>query len=120
MTINEAFERWKKSAPKEYSCVNGVITGGQGYYGFAYCRKHSNVRYGHDVCPKKCKDFCKMANGGLFDAFMFLYHNYPDAYNKKFNIDEDDPLYKRGWDEDLHNFIQYGEIKEPKDPTEVF
>ena len=97
MTIYEAFEQWKKEdASKSDLCLYGGIDGGPGYIGFGSCdnENHPNVRYGCEYCPKDCKDFYMTTESRLFNIFEIEYDNNREYFNKKYNIDENDPRYK--------------------------
>lgn len=94
MTVNEAFEEWKKTAYVGILCSYGGLSGGPGYLGFGECKHpdHKGVRYGCSSCPNNCQDF----NGNAavqFQTFLSLYRNNPSYFNEMYNIDKNSDNY---------------------------
>ena len=93
MTVDEAFEEWKKTAYVGILCSCGGLEGGPGYLGFGECKhpNHKDVRYGCNSCPKNCLDF-RADVATQFQTFLSLYRNNPrfisDCENDGYKITE--------------------------------
>lgn len=94
MTVDEAFEEWKKTAYAGILCSYGGLSGGPGYLGFGECKHpdHKNVRYGCSLCPNNCPDF-KGDDAIQFQTFLSLYRNNPSYFNEAYNIDKNSANY---------------------------
>lgn len=94
MTVNDAFEEWKKTAGVGILCSYGGLSGGPSYLGFGACKHpdHKDVRYGCSLCPKNCPDF----NGDdatQFQIFLSIYRNSPSYFNEAYSIDKNSAYY---------------------------
>ena len=96
MTVDEAFEEWKKTAYVGILCSYGGLCGGPGYLGFGECKhlNHKDVRYGCNSCPNNCPDF-KADAATQFQTFLSLYRNNPSYFNEQYNIDRNSNNYIR-------------------------
>lgn len=94
MTVDEAFEEWKKSADVGILCSYGGLVGGPGYLGFGECKhlEHKDVRYGCSFCPNNCPDF-KTDDATQFQTFLSLYRYNPSLFNEYYNIDKNSANY---------------------------
>lgn len=94
MTVNEAFEEWKKSAYIGILCSYGELDGGPGYFGFGACTHldHKDVRYGCSFCPNNCPDF-EADDATQFQIFLSLYRYNPSYFNEEYNIDRNSAYY---------------------------
>lgn len=94
MTVNEAFEEWKKTAYVGVLCFYGGLSGGPGYLGFGNCNhpNHKDVRYGCESCPNNCSDF-KEYSATQYQTFLSLYRNNPSFFNEYYNIDRNSANY---------------------------
>lgn len=94
MTVDEAFEEWKKTEYVGILCSYGGLVGGPGYLGFGNCKhlEHKDVRYGCSFCPNNCPDF-KADDATQFQTFLSLYRNSPSFFNEHYNIDRNSAYY---------------------------
>lgn len=94
MTVDEAFEEWKKTEYVGILCSYGGLSGGPGYLGFGECKHldHKDVRYGCSSCPNNCPDF-KADDATQFQTFLSLYRNSPSYFNEQYNIDKNSAYY---------------------------
>lgn len=123
MTVKEVYNIWKQDVFKGLKCIYGGLDGGPGFLGFGSCKsdKHTNVRYGCESCPKNCSDFQEVTEDVLYIIFCSLYRNSSNFYNKKYNIDENDPDHipnYKPYSGGYHTNVNINH--EPEDPTELF
>ena len=94
LSVREAFEKWREEC-RNSSPISLCVHGSKGY-SCCFHSNHPNVRYGGDVCPKDCPDFCERDKPIAYDIFYSAYYNSRNYYNEKYNIDPKSRGYLKG------------------------